>query len=197
MDAIGLVRQDHRRLEALLDRCERTDQDDAEERTVLLAQLNAALRRHVDEEEALLYPAFPRSDGDLLARGAEQHRRITTLADELSAVPPTADSFQPELRALVDQVRTHLDIEDATLLTALEAELDDPALLDLGRRLENRRRVVAAQEALESTATNLLPKLRRGAMVVIAVTAAAIALAAIARRRAGRRCGGTRKGIPP
>jgi hemerythrin-like domain-containing protein len=186
MDAIGLVRQDHRRLEALLGRCERTDQDDAGERTVLLDQLNAALRHHVDEEEALLYPAFPRADGDLLARGTEQHRRITTLAGELTAIPPTADSFQPKLRVLAEQVRTHLDTEDATLLTALEAELDDPALLDLGRRLENRRRVVAAQEALESTTTNVLPKLRRGVMVV-AATAAAIALAAIARRRAGGR----------
>jgi hypothetical protein len=87
MDAIGLVRQDHRRLEALRDRCERTDQD----------------------------------------------------AAELTAVPPTADQ------------------------------------------------VVAAQETLESTTTNLLPKLRHGAMVVVAVTAAAIALAAIARRRAGGR----------
>jgi hemerythrin-like domain-containing protein len=185
MDAIGLVRQDHRRLEALLERCERADQD-AGERTVLLDQLNAAIRHHVDEEEGLLYPAFPRADGDLLARGTEQHRRITTLADELTAILPTTDSFQPKLRILAEQVRTHLDTEDATLLTALEAELDDPALLDLGRRLENRRRVVAAQEALESTTTNVLPKLRRGVMVV-AATAAAIALAAIARRRAGGR----------
>jgi hypothetical protein len=183
MDAIGLVRQDHRRLEALLDRCERTDQDDAEARTVLLGQLDAALRHHVDEEEALLYPAFPQADGDLLARGTEQHRRIITLADELTAVPPTGAGFRPKLRVLVDQVRTHLDTEDTTLLTALEAELDDPALLDLGRRLENRRRVLAAQNSLESTTTGLLPKLGRGVMVVVAATAAAVALAAIARRR--------------
>jgi hemerythrin-like domain-containing protein len=184
MDAIGLVRQNHRRLEALLDRCERAEQDDAEERAVLLAQLDDALRHHVDEEEAVLYPAFPRSDGELLARATAQHRRITTLAAELTAIPPTADSFQPKLRVLADQVRTHLDTEDATLLTALEAELDDSALLDLGRRLENRRRVVAGQEALESTTTNLLQKLRRGVMVAVAATAAAIALVAIARRRA-------------
>jgi len=78
MDALGLVRQDHRRLEALLERCERTDHDDVEERTVLLAQLNAALRHRVDEEEALLYPAFPLPDRDVLARGTEQHRLITT-----------------------------------------------------------------------------------------------------------------------
>ena len=184
MDAIGLVRQNHRRLEALLDRCERGDHDGAGERTALLAQLDAALRQHVDEEEALLYPAFPRADGDLLARATEQHRRITTLADELSAIAPTTDSFQPKLRALADAVRDHLDIEDGTLLTALEAVLDDPTLLDLGRRLENRRRVVAAQEALRTTTANLLPRPRRGVMVAVAATAAAIALVAITRRRA-------------
>jgi hemerythrin-like domain-containing protein len=184
MDAIGLVRQDHRRVETLLDRFERTDRDDAEERAVLLAQLNDALRHHVDEEEAVLYPAFPRSDGDLVARAIAQHRRITTLAAELTAIPPTADGFQPKLRVLADQVRTHLDTEDATLLTALEAELDDPTLLDLGRRLENRRRVVAGQEALESTTTNLMQQLRRRVMVAVAAAAAAIALVAIARRQA-------------
>jgi hemerythrin-like domain-containing protein len=183
MDAIGLIRQDHRRLEALLERCEGADHDDAEERTVLLAQLNAALRHHVDEEEAILYPAFPQPDNDVLARGAEQHHRITTLAQELTTIPPNVDTFQPKLRVLADQIRTHLDTEDATLLTALEALLDDPTLLDLGRRLEDRKHVVAAQEALRTT--NLLPRPHRIAMAVLAatVTVAAIALAITRRRR--------------
>jgi hemerythrin HHE cation binding domain-containing protein len=187
MDALGLVRQDHRRLEALLERCERTDHDDPEERTVLLAQLNAALRHHVDEEEALLYPAFPQPDNDLLARGAEQHHRITTLAQELTTIPPNVDTFQPKLRVLADQIRTHLDTEDATLLTALEALLDDPTLLDLGRRLEDRRHVVAAQEALRTTTTNLLPRPRRRVMVVLAATATLAAITfARTRRRKGK-----------
>jgi hemerythrin len=187
MDAIGLIRQDHRRLKALLERCEAADHDDAEERTVLLAQLSAALRHHADEEEAILYPAFPHPDNDVLARGAEQHHRIITLAQELTTIPPNVDTFQPKLRVLADQIRTHLDTEDATLLTSLEALLDDPTLLDLGRRLEDRRHVVAAQEALRATTTNLLPKSRRKAMVVLAatVTLAAIALA-ITRRRRGK-----------
>jgi len=184
MDVLGLVRQDHRRLEALLERCERTD--DVEECTVLLAQLDAALRHHVDEEEALLYPAFPLPDRDLLARGTEQHRLITTLADELTTIPPDADTFQPKLHALAIQVRAHLDTEDATLLTALEALLDDPALLDLGRRLEDRKHVVAAQEALKTTTTELLRRPRRKAMVVLAAiaTLAAITFAITRRRKA-------------
>jgi hypothetical protein len=184
MDALGLVRQDHRRLEALLERCERTDHDDAEERTVLLAQLNTALRHHVDEEEALLYPAYPLPDRDLLARGTEQHRRITTLAGELTDTPPDADTFPPKLHALATQIRAHLTSEDATLLTALESLLDDPALLDLGRRLEDRKHVVAAQETLKATTTGLLRRPGRTLKVALAATAALAAITfAITRRR--------------
>ena len=184
MDALGLVRQDHRRLEALLERLERADLSDAEERTVLLAQLNTALRHHVDEEESLLYPAYPLPDRDLLTRGAEQHRLITTLADELATTPPDATAFQPKLHALATQVRAHLNSEDASLLTALESLLDDPALLDLGRRLEDRKHVVAAQETLKATTTGLLRGPRRTLKVALAAAAALAAITfAITRRR--------------
>jgi hemerythrin-like domain-containing protein len=183
MDALELVRQDHRRLEALLERFRRTSDADGEERTVLLAQLDTALRHHVDEEEAILYPAYPLPDRDLLARGTGQHRRIVALADELTATPPDADAFQPKLQALATQVRAHLDIEDATLLTALEALLDDPALLDLGRRLEERKQVVAAQESLRSTTARLLRRTRGELRVVVAATAIAVLAFAIIRRR--------------
>ena len=193
MDALTLVRQDHRKLEGLLERCRRLDGEPGVERALLLDQLQAALRHHVDQEESILYTIFRERarqaevDQAPLDQALEQHRLIERLWRELTDAGPGGPTSRAKLTALVEQVRTHLDTEDATLLTALEAELDDPALLDLGRRLENRRRVVAAQEALESTTTDLLPKLRRGVMVV-AATAAAIALAAIARRRrpAGR-----------
>ena len=56
MDALSLVRQDHRKVENLLERAERLEGDDEEERTVLLGQLRAALYHHVDSEESILYP---------------------------------------------------------------------------------------------------------------------------------------------
>jgi hemerythrin-like domain-containing protein len=183
MDALGLVRQDHRRLEALLERLERADLADAEERAVLLAQLNTALRHHVDEEESLLYPAYPLPDRDLLTRGAEQHRLITTLAEELATIPPDATTFQPKAHALATQIRAHLNSEDATLLTALESLLDDPALLDLGRRLEDRKHVIAAQEALKTDTAKLLPSPRQSLKVALAATAALAAITFAIRRR--------------
>jgi hemerythrin-like domain-containing protein len=186
MDALGMVREDHRRLEALLARCEQTGAGSAAERTALVGQLVTALRHHVDEEETLLYPAFRQRRGDMVARATEQHRQIVALADELAATPPGAEAFRPRLRALAQRVRSHLDSEDATLLTALEDSMDDATLLDLGRRLENRRSVVAAQEAFTGTMAGQMTRGRmRGTLLTAAAVAAGAAavLAVLARRR--------------
>src|SRR5918992_1366416 len=57
MDALTLVREDHRRLEALLERCERLEGDDGD-REAFLGQLQSAIRHHVDQEESILYTIF-------------------------------------------------------------------------------------------------------------------------------------------
>jgi hemerythrin-like domain-containing protein len=186
MDVIGLVRQDHRKLEALLERCEQTDHDSAEERAVLVDQLNAAVRHHVHEEESILFPAFrPRDDG-LLDRATDQHRLLARLADELAATSSADGAFRPRLRALANEVHRHLDAEDGPILTALEDLLDDDALLDLGRRLENRRRVVAAQEDLAASTTGFLTRLLPWTAAALAVLAALAAVAVVRRRRRAR-----------
>ena len=58
MDALTLVRQEHRKVEGLLERSERLEGDDEEERAVLIGQLQAALRHHVDQEEVILFTIF-------------------------------------------------------------------------------------------------------------------------------------------
>jgi hemerythrin-like domain-containing protein len=181
-----MVRQDHRRLEALLERSEQADAGSAAERTALVGQLVTALRHHVDEEETVLYPAFRQPRGDMVARATEQHRQITTLADELAATPPGAGAFRPRLHALAQRVRSHLDSEDATLLTALEDVMDDATLLDLGRRLENRRHVVAAQEDLVATTTGFLTRNQPRIRAALAVLATLAAIAVVRRRRRAR-----------
>jgi hemerythrin-like domain-containing protein len=154
MDALTLVRQDHRRVENLLERVGRLEGDDAEERVVLLGQLQAALRHHVDAEEAILYTIFRerarRAEVDLapLDQAIEQHRLITRLAGELAATGPRDPALEAKLTVLTEQVRTHLDTEDSVLLTAIEDLIDDDTLLELGRRMAQRDRVMEARREL-------------------------------------------------
>jgi hemerythrin-like domain-containing protein len=188
MDALTLVRQDHRRVENLLERVERLEGDDAKERSVLLGQLQAALRHHVDAEEAILYTIFRerarQAEVDLasLDQAIEQHRLITRLAGELAAAGPRAPALEAKLTVLVEQVRTHLDTEDSVLLTAIEDLVDDDTLMELGRRMEQRDRVMEARREL----AEVVPggsRTRRVATALGGLVALGTALLAVLSRR--------------
>jgi hemerythrin-like domain-containing protein len=192
MDALTLVREDHRKLERLLERFDQSDGDEVEERAVLLDQLRTALRRHVDWEESFLYPIYreraKQEDVDLglLDQVIEQHRLVERLADELAALGPGADAFAAKMRMLTEQARNHLDTEDAVLLTAIEDLVDDDTLLELGRRMEQRERVVAAQQELADTMSFSGNGSRRVAAAFAGLLAAGAALFAVLARRRRR-----------
>jgi hypothetical protein len=187
MDALTLVREEHRKLEGLLERCQRPEFD-ADGRAALLGRLEAALRHHVDQEEPILYTIFrERADQagvDLapLERALEQHRLVERLGRELAGAGPGDDTVEAKLKVLTDQVRTHLD-EEAAVLTAIEDLIDDDTLLELGRRMEQRDRVIEARHELAT----VVPGGRRGRRIAAAlgglVAAGTALLAVLARRR--------------
>jgi len=188
MDALTLVRQDHRKVEHLLERVERLEGNDAEARTVLLGQLQAALRHHVDAEEAILYTIFrerarrARVDLASLDRAIEQHRLITRLAAELAATGSRDPALETKLTVLTEQVRSHLDTEDSVLLTAIEDLLDDDTLRELGRRMEQRDRVIEARRELAEVVPGG-PRTRRLAAALGGLVALGTALLAVLSRR--------------
>jgi hemerythrin-like domain-containing protein len=189
MDAITLVRQEHRKLEGLLERCERLDADGAAERAVLLGQLQAALRYHVDQEESILYTIVRerarRAEVDLAAldQALEQHRLIGRLSRELTDGGPRDTTPEAKLAVLVEQVRSHLDAEDSVLLTSIEDLIEDDTLLELGRRMEQRDRVLESRRQL----AGVIPGGTRGRRVAAAlaglVALGTAALAVLSRRR--------------
>jgi hemerythrin-like domain-containing protein len=187
MDALTLVRQDHRKLEALLERCEQLGGDDEDERAALLGQLQAAIRHHIDQEESLLYTIFRerarRAEVDLapLDQALEQHRLIDRLTRELTDAD---DTLQAKITVLAVQVRKHLDTEDATLLTAIEDLIDDDTLIELGRRMEQRGRVIEARRDLVTLVRGAPGSRRRLATTLGGLVAVGTAaLAVLVRRR--------------
>jgi hemerythrin-like domain-containing protein len=187
MDALTLVREDHRRLEALLERCERLDGDDGD-REALLGQLQAALRHHVDQEESILYTIFRerarRAEMDLssLDRALEQHRLVERLSDELADGDHDDASRKAKLTVLVEQVRTHLDDEDSSVLTAIEDLIDDDTLMELGRRMEQRGMVIESRRQL-ATVVRDAPRARWLAAALGGLVAVGTALLAVLARR--------------
>jgi hemerythrin-like domain-containing protein len=200
MDALTLVREEHRRLEELLGRCERLEGDGGPDREVL-RQFQGAVRHHVDQEESILYPIFRerarQAEVDLasLDRAVEQHRLIDRLAGELTGPAPDGAVHKAKLTVLAEQVRTHLDDEDSVLLTAIEDLIDDDTLLELGRRMEQRDRVIAARRELAATLVPGDARSRRLAALggLAALGSALLAILAHRRRQPPRRQSGRRR----
>ena len=188
MDALTLVRQEHRKVEGLLERSERLEGDDEDERAVLIGQLQAALRHHVEAEEAILYAIFRerarRAEMDLspLDQAIEQHRLIDRLSRELTDAGP-GDTLEAKLKVLTEQVRNHLDTEDSVLLTAIEDLLDDDTLIELGRRMEQRDQVMEARRELATVIPGGTRGRRLAAVLAGLVAVGSALLAVLARRR--------------
>jgi len=188
MDALTLVRQEHRRLEELLERCERHDRDGGRDRRDRRS-FQAAVRHHVDQEESILYTIFrerARRAGVNLApldRAVEQHRLIDRLATDLTASESDGDARRAKLTVLAERVRTHLDDEDAVLLTAIEDLLDDDTLMELGRRMEQRDRVIQARRELAATVVPGGARGRRLAAALGGLAALGSAVVALLARR--------------
>jgi len=188
MDALTLVRQDHRKLEALLERCEQLDGDAEEERAVLLGQVQAALRHHVDQEESILYTIYRERarragvDQAPLDQAIDQHRLIERLSRGLTEGDPDDDTLAPRLTLLIEQVRTHLNTESSVLLTAVEDLLDDDTLLELGRRMEQRDQVMGARRELAAMVPGS-PRTRTAAALGGLAALGTAVLAIVARRR--------------
>ena len=190
MDALTLVRQDHRRIEELLEQCERlAGNSDRHEFGILLGQLLAAIRHHIDQEESILYTIFRerarRAEVDLapLDRAVEQHRLIERLTSELADAGSDDPTLKAKLTVLAEQVHTHLDEESAHVLTAIEDLIDDDTLIELGHRMELRDRVIESHRQL----ANVIPGGRPGRRIAAALGGLAAVgtalLAVLARRR--------------
>ena len=79
MDAITLLRDDHRMLRELVQKFADTTEQAVETRKKLLKRIEAELHAHTTIEEELFYPALLDASGDvkdarMVAEGIEEHR---------------------------------------------------------------------------------------------------------------------------
>jgi hypothetical protein len=133
-------KQDHVRLDAMLQRLPETS---GQERDELLHRVCRLVFTHAFAEEAVLWPVLRRSldDGDeLTARVEREHQEITELIARLEQTP----SDDPKRAALIDQtvevLRQDVRDEEDQLLPRLQQAVDNRTLRRLGVSWEIVRR---------------------------------------------------------
>jgi hemerythrin superfamily protein len=142
-DAIALLKQDHREVEQLFKRFEKSGDNAHKERGKLVASMIAALSRHAAIEEMVFYPAvrsgIPRQESKVL-EALEEHHVAKWLLSELEGMSPGAERFDAKVTVLIESVRHHVKEEEGDLFPKVRAKMARRELLDLGAALRAAKR---------------------------------------------------------
>jgi hypothetical protein len=142
MDAIALLKRDHRTVEDLFAKFEKASGDDRKQK--LAEEICLELSVHAQIEEEIFYPACEgKVDEDLLKESYVEHDGAKVLIAEIISTEETSDEFfDAKVKVLQEEIEHHVEEEEKRMeglfAQARKAELDMDALGDqlAARKLE-------------------------------------------------------------
>jgi hemerythrin superfamily protein len=138
-----VLKEDHREVEKLFARFERTGEDAHRQRRELADRMIAALTQHAYIEEQHLYPwmreYIENRDAEVI-EAVEEHRLVKWLLTEIAATDERDEAFTARVRVLTDVVRHHVEEEESELFADLRSVGTRSELLDLGDQLRAAKR---------------------------------------------------------
>lgn len=110
-DALQLLANDHREVEELFERFEKTSGTSAKERIV--REICTNLKVHAMIEEEIYYPAIRgKVEEDSLDEAYVEHDSAKTLINELEAADPDEDFYDAKVKVLQELIEHHVKEEE-------------------------------------------------------------------------------------
>ena len=163
MNAIELLKDDHKKMRGLLSDLEATTKRGVKTRTSLLENIARELAVHAAIEEEIFYPAFKaaaeKSDDDAMVFEAlEEHRAAEDLVlPDLQKTDPASDQFSGRAKVLKELIEHHAGEEEKEMFPRARQLLDAAQLRELGEAMaERKRQLVAHPENKTERAANRL-----------------------------------------
>lgn len=140
-EAIGMLKADHRRVEALFTKFERTRGDSQKER--IASSICDELKLHAQLEEEIFYPAarVAISAEDLMNEAEVEHSTAKDLIRQIEGASPSDERYDALVTVLGEYVRHHVKEEEGELFRKVRASGLD--LNQLGERMQARKSELA------------------------------------------------------
>ena len=144
MDAIKLLKEDHKKVKALFGEVEGLGDRAAVQRKKLFGQIDKELTVHSKIEETIFYPEFRRrahngEEKDEVLEAYEEHNIVKTLISELEDLDPKDETYKPKLNVLKELVQHHVKEEEGTMFKMARELFEKDELEELGERLETAK----------------------------------------------------------
>ncbi|MFE5494404.1 hemerythrin domain-containing protein [Streptomyces virginiae] len=139
MDAIVLLRDDHKTVEKLFKRFEKTEDDDLAERRSIADEVIEELTVHAWIEERVFYPAAREAAPDTtdhILESIEEHHAVVWMLSELKDMDPADERFKAKMSVLMENVRHHVEEEEKEWFPDVRKAMGRNRLAEIGEQLE-------------------------------------------------------------
>lgn len=149
LDAVKLLKQDHREVEDLFDQFEDAEQD---EQGDIAERVCEMLTVHAQIEEEILYPAAKEAfqdeeDQDLVNEAAVEHASAKELIAKIEAMTPEDEEFKATVKVLSEYIKHHVKEEETEMFPKLkQTDLD---LKAIGTQLYERKMELMEELGIE------------------------------------------------
>jgi hemerythrin superfamily protein len=137
MNAIDLLKEDHRLVEYFFQQVEDTTRS---KYPAIFSKIKDALDTHAHIEEKIFYPRL-KKDGkkdlvEIVREGLEEHRQIKKFLREIAALNQKNDQYEAKIQVLIEDTRHHVKEEENEMFPLVRDQFSSEALDRLGDRMQ-------------------------------------------------------------
>ena len=145
IDAITLLKADHRVVDGLFEEFDKARRSDTKSR--LVAEICNELKIHTIIEEEIFYPAVrSKIDPDIVDEGVVEHDGAKVLINDLASAKPSDPFYDSKVKVLAEDIRHHVQEEEGWLRGMFaQARRTNLDMDELGAKMASRKAELTAQ----------------------------------------------------
>ena len=147
MNALSLLREDHRKVKALLASSSRRPSARVKTRDRALRHgSRRELTVHEIIEEEIFYPTLkqhPKAK-EIVLEGYEEHDVVDILMGELEALPVDDETWGPKAKVMIENIEHHIEEEEGDMFVKARQVFDAAELEQLGDAMAERKKEAQA-----------------------------------------------------
>jgi hemerythrin superfamily protein len=135
MDAIALLKSQHREVEKIFEMIEKSE--DSSEKKELCRDVTDALAGHAAIEEQIFYPGVMGKDTeDILRESVEEHLAVKRIIADVLEISVSEETFEAKMKVLKEMVLHHVEEEENELFPLVKKACDPNELEEMGEKME-------------------------------------------------------------
>jgi hemerythrin superfamily protein len=142
MNAITLLKNDHKTVEGLFKRFEKLGPRAVKTKQDVVERIIRELSIHAAIEEMLFYPAVRELAPDMVLESLEEHHIVKWVLSELEGMSAEHERFDAKVSVLMENVRHHVEEEEKELFPEVSKRLGRARLDELGDAMGRAKKTV-------------------------------------------------------